>query len=306
MDLRQIQYFLALYDEKSVTRAAKVLNIVQPALSMQIAKLERDVGKSLFIRTARGMLPTPAADEMHALFTPILAEFSRVRSRVVADPAILSGHVRLGTVASVGHGALPVALLSFTASHPNVTLSIAEGMTVSLSQAVAEGQLDLAVVNRPTQTKGLTIEPIFEEPIVLVSQGPASVGLPSSLDPKELTSLKFVMPTNGHGLRRLLDEGLHNLHVKVTPAIEVDSLLTQALLVGQGEFVALLPESVVRNIQNRTGIRLRIHKINGPSLTREMVWVQNAKRPLSAAVQAFRKTVTIALLKAIVDPLTNA
>ena len=68
MDLRQIQYFIALFEDGSVTRAAKRLNIVQPALSMQIAKLEDELHQQLFERNAHGMAPTAAGRLMYRLF----------------------------------------------------------------------------------------------------------------------------------------------------------------------------------------------------------------------------------------------
>jgi LysR family nitrogen assimilation transcriptional regulator len=71
MELRQVQYFICLYEEGSVTRAARRLNIVQPALSMQIAKLEEAFGQQLFERTRQGMLPTAAAPQMYRLFLPV-------------------------------------------------------------------------------------------------------------------------------------------------------------------------------------------------------------------------------------------
>ena len=137
MDLKQIQYFVALYEEQSVTRAAQRLNIVQPALSMQIAKLERDVGRQLFRRSARGMTPTPAGDEMHATFAPIISAFTTARAKVVRSGGELSGHVQVGVVASLGHSILPNTLMRFMAEHPRVTLSFMEGLTDTISESVA-------------------------------------------------------------------------------------------------------------------------------------------------------------------------
>ena len=71
LDLRQIQYFVCLYEERSVTRAARRLNVVQPALSMQINRLEKRLGTDLFERTARGMIPTSAGETMYRIYLPI-------------------------------------------------------------------------------------------------------------------------------------------------------------------------------------------------------------------------------------------
>lgn len=79
MDLRQIQYFIALFEDGSVTRAAKRLNIVQPALSMQIAKLEEELRQQLFERSAHGMSPTAAGRLMYRLFLPIMRDIAHAR-----------------------------------------------------------------------------------------------------------------------------------------------------------------------------------------------------------------------------------
>ncbi|MBV9458582.1 MAG: LysR family transcriptional regulator, partial [Bradyrhizobium sp.] len=79
MDLKQMQYFLCLAQERSVTRAARRLNIVQPALSMQIAKLETALGKQLFFRTAQGMSLTSAGEEFERLVAPIIKDIDRAR-----------------------------------------------------------------------------------------------------------------------------------------------------------------------------------------------------------------------------------
>ena len=83
MEFRQIQYFVCLYEEGAVTRAARRLNIVQPALSMQIAKLEEEVGHKLFVRTPQGMQPTSEGRRMYRLFLPVLSDFSRAREQVM-------------------------------------------------------------------------------------------------------------------------------------------------------------------------------------------------------------------------------
>jgi hypothetical protein len=82
MDLKQMQYFLCLAQEGNVTRAARQLNIVQPALSMQIAKLERSLGKQLFYRASRGMSLTPAGEALAARIAPIITDIDRARDEI--------------------------------------------------------------------------------------------------------------------------------------------------------------------------------------------------------------------------------
>lgn len=100
MELRQLTYFAQLYREGNVTRAAQSLNIVQPALSMQIAKLESELGLVLFERTSKGMTPTPAGERAFELFSPILEQVLKARHELTGDGQEIRGRVRVGLVAS--------------------------------------------------------------------------------------------------------------------------------------------------------------------------------------------------------------
>src|SRR4051812_12585653 len=106
MDHRQMQYFVCLYEEGSVTRAAKRLNIVQPALSMQIARLEQSLGRQLFVRSPRGMTPTAHGKHIYDLFMPVLAEFERARAQLRESSGELVGHATIGLPASLAQAVL--------------------------------------------------------------------------------------------------------------------------------------------------------------------------------------------------------
>ena len=99
MDLRQIQYFATLFEDGSVTRASKRLNIVQPALSMQISRLEEELQLRLFERGRQGMTPTAAGHRMYRLFTPILRDIANAREQLIRDGDQVTGHVSIGLIA---------------------------------------------------------------------------------------------------------------------------------------------------------------------------------------------------------------
>src|SRR5690554_6596954 len=122
IEFKHALYFAYLYEEGSVTRAARRLNIVQPALSMQLAKLEAEIGQPLFVRNARGMHPTSEAKRLYELFLPVLNDFDRARDLAVQKDGELLGHVRMGMVVTVSQGALADALSTFSSAHPKVTV----------------------------------------------------------------------------------------------------------------------------------------------------------------------------------------
>ncbi|UOD50623.1 LysR family transcriptional regulator [Orrella daihaiensis] len=287
MDLRQIQYFLCLYEEKSVTKAAKRLNIVQPALSMQISRLESEIGRELFTRTPRGMHSTPAADEMYSLFVPVVSAFASAKAKVTHDGKSLSGHVRIGLISSIGHSVLPSVLTQFTESYPNITLSITEGLTDPLCEDVNHGRIDLAFVNRPRGHSSLAQELVLREEIVLMSSARSGEKLPAKMQLKEVVKHRLILPTRDHGLRHVLEDYAKKLGITLAPVFELDSLLAKSLLISQGPYVGFLPESVIQNLRNRTAVHFRTHRLESPSLYRDLVYVFNPQRAPSAAAQAF-------------------
>ena len=98
LDLRQIQYFACLYEQRSVTRAARSLNVVQPALSMQISRLEKRLGINLFERTARGMIPTAAGDAMYRLYLPVLLDLKHANQQVMELSGKVLGKIAVGII----------------------------------------------------------------------------------------------------------------------------------------------------------------------------------------------------------------
>ena len=100
LHLRQIQYFVCLHEERSVTRAARQLNVVQPALSMQINRLEKRLGLTLFDRTAHGMIPTAAGEAMYRLYVPILLDLKNANQRVMELSGKVLGKIAVGIPAA--------------------------------------------------------------------------------------------------------------------------------------------------------------------------------------------------------------
>lgn len=298
MDLRQIQYFLCLYEEKSVTKAAKRLNIVQPALSMQITRLESDIGRELFTRTPRGMHSTPAADEMYSLFVPVVAAFVSARAKVTQDGKSLSGHVRIGLIPSIGHSVLPTVLTQFTEAYPNIMLSITEGLSGPLCEHVSTGQLDLAFVNQPRGECNLAQELVLREEMMVMSSAHSGQKLPAKMRLQEVVKHSLIVPTRDHGLRFLIDDYAKKLGITLVPSFELDSILAQALLVSQGPYLGFLPESVIQNLRNRASIHLRTHRLEPASMHRDLVYVFNPQRVPSAAAQAFAQSLATSLREA--------
>jgi DNA-binding transcriptional LysR family regulator len=284
MEFRQIQYFISLYEEGSVTRAARRLHIVQSALSMQMAKLEEEVGQRLFVRSSQGMQPTTEGRRLYRLFLPVVTGFQQARAQVVEATGELTGEVRIGMIATIAQGVLVDALMEFAPAHPKVDLSMTDGFSGDLIDAVAVGTLDAAVVNKPRRPLTLKTETIAEEDLLLVT-GPAHADVPASLSFSELAAFKLVFPTRQHGLRAIIESFAQAEDVNLSPSMQIDSISAIVKLVRESDFCTLLPHVAVRGQLERA--ELKGHRFASPRLRRQIVAVTDPRRPPNPAAAAF-------------------
>jgi DNA-binding transcriptional LysR family regulator len=287
MDFRQIHYFIALYEEGTVTRAAHRLNIVQPALSMQIGKLEEDLGQRLFERTKQGMVPTAAGRQMYRLFMPMMRDFSNAWAQMRSSEGAIRGHVNIGLIASITEGVLVDVLSEFSSKYPEVEVSVADGYTSVLVERVTSGQLDAAIVNKPRRPLALDLEHIVDEEMVLITGPDFKTEVPDRLSLRELSALglALVLPTRGHGLRLNIDNFAESEAIELAPKFEIDSLVATVKLVGQAQVATIVPRVAVhRQLSDGS---LRAHTITSPRLVRRVVSVSHPRRPLSPAVRLF-------------------
>ncbi len=143
LDSEALRFFERVARCGNVTRAAEQLHRTQSAVSVQIRKLEEDLGQSLFTRKPRGMSLTAAGERLLASSTPILAMLDRAAVSMVADP--LEGTVRVGIPDDYGSELLAAVLADFAGLHPNIEVSITCGFSTAFADAVQKGVLDLAV-----------------------------------------------------------------------------------------------------------------------------------------------------------------
>lgn len=295
MDLRQITYFVALFEEGSVTRAARRVNIVQPALSMQIAKLERHLGQPLFDRTPRAMRPTAAARTLHRLVKPILRDLSAAhRHMVQLAQTDIRGRVTLGVLSSLVGSILPTVLARFAREHPDVELSVADGTSAAFIDMVVAGTLDLAIINHRPGSLGLVAHTLLNEEMVLVGASGAQLAPGQTVAARDLPAMKLALPSPRHGLRVELDRHLAACGLSLSPMLELDSTAGLAELVACSDWCSVLPDLAVAR-QLRSGA-LRAWRIVEPRIVRHLVAVYLPQHPVGAAGLRLLEVIQAALL----------
>lgn len=171
MKLTQIRQFVALAEEGSFHRAANVLNMAQPPLSVGIRKLEQDLGTALFLRGPRGVSLTPAGAAALPSARQVLAKVDEMRNAVSKSETGEFGRLRIGFVASATLDLLPRLLLAYRAKYPEVELKLEESRTAELLEDVEQGRIDAAIVRTPIMHEtGVTIRQLESDSMRLAVQ----------------------------------------------------------------------------------------------------------------------------------------
>lgn len=145
--LRQLQYFMAVVDEGSVTAAAKAQHISQAAVSMAVGQLEKSLGVGLFLRAqSKRMVPTPAGSDLARHARQILQLVDEVEDSVVGGYEDLRGPLRIGATLTVSPRVIPPLVEHFVRNHPLVDISVVEDSPAAVQEAVRGGRLDLALM----------------------------------------------------------------------------------------------------------------------------------------------------------------
>jgi DNA-binding transcriptional LysR family regulator len=146
MELRQLEYFVAVTEESSFTKAAARLNVAQPGVSAQLRQLERELGQPLLDRSARAVRLTEVGAAVLPHARAALAAVAAVHNTLDELTGLVRGHVAVGAVSGCGALGLPDLLASFHDAHPGVQISLREGNSDRLVDDVRAGKLDLALV----------------------------------------------------------------------------------------------------------------------------------------------------------------
>lgn len=289
MEYRQLHGFICLYEDGSVTRAASRLGMVQPALSMLIAKLERELGVVLFNRSSRGVVPTAEGQRFYELALPIARGFENVRRRMIDMGGAAAGTVRVGIVPSLMPAIVPATLQRYCELLPDVSVMVAEGYSATLVAKVDSGELDFAIVNDPVQPGALVVERLVREELVLVTSGASGLVMPGPLDCAGLQLLPLIMPTAGQGRLRIPIEPQGRKGIApARPRLEMDAIAPTLELVKSGRWATILP--LVAIVPELTGTVLQINRLRRPAITRELVLLYHPRRPPSLAAKRLHET----------------
>ncbi|SER24089.1 DNA-binding transcriptional regulator, LysR family [Lentzea xinjiangensis] len=207
MELRQLEYFVAVAEESSFTRAAERVHVAQPGVSAQIRRLERELGHDLLDRSGRTVTLTEVGAAVLPLARTALASVEAARRTVEEMAGLVRGVVRVGMVVSCGIMDLPELLSSFHSRHPGVEITLVEANSDALISSLVDGGLDFALIGYAgAAPDGLATLVLADEPLVAAVAASDPWCGRESVSVAELLERGLISLPPGTGLRGALDE----------------------------------------------------------------------------------------------------
>jgi DNA-binding transcriptional LysR family regulator len=253
VELRHLEHFVAVAEERSFTRAAARMHLVQSALSVSIRSLERELGGRLFDRTTHQVELTDAGRALLVEARNTLAAADAARDAVAAVHGGLRGSVRVGIMHSLTLIDLAAVLTRYHRERPQVQIipSAAQGGSAELVRQVMDGRLDLAFAALPSDyPPGLTVRPLASEPILLACPDDHPLAQRRAIPLTELDGEPFVDFPSGWGTRLSVDRRFLESGLRRVVAVEVADVPTVIELVRAGFGFAFLSPSLASGSRN--------------------------------------------------------
>ncbi len=297
--LTQLEYALAVARAGSFSKAAASCFVTQPALSMQVQKLEDELGARLFDRSARPIALTEAGALLLAQFQRVVDEHRRIDDVARTLTGELGGSYRLGIIPTVAPNLLPRFLGAFTREHPTVELTVRELTTAQIIEALRADDLDGGILATPLGEDGIREARLYDEPLQIyrsAAMEPCPTCVDGKADVRDLPLERMVLLAEGHCLRtQVLDICALQRTVDVDARfrMETASIATLLRVVDEGAWFTVLPALAVMDLPE--------------NVRREQVMAFGGETPYREVALVTRRTeVRAAIRDALVEQVRRA
>jgi len=250
--LRQLEYVVAVAEVGRFGDAARRCGVSQPALSKQVREVEAQLGVQLFERVRPRVLVTAAGEEVVRRARRVLAEARELVEVARAESEVRQGTVRLGVIPTVAPYGLPGLLATLRRLYPDVSFALEEVQTEVLLDRLRAGELDLGLLARAFDDRGLAGDDLVVEPFVLVAPSDHVLGVRASIVSSELVGASLILMQDGHCLRDQASDVCAMAGAGPPTSVAAASVSTLVRMVESGLGATLLPASAL-GVELRAG-----------------------------------------------------
>ena len=293
MDLKQLEWFVRVAELGSFTKAAATLDMSQPVLSRQVRQLEIELQQHLLYRNGRGVTPTESGRRLLEHGRGILHQVELARQELRDREAAPVGKVVVGLPPSIGKMLTVRLVEQFRERYPQASIGIVEGLSASMQEWLLLGRLDVALLYNPPINPQLEYERVRSSEMYLIGAAERKNGrarLPASVRVAELAQFPLIIPSRPNVFRNLIESECARHDVRLTVALEIDSIAAVLDLVERGFGYAVLTRDALQG--NQATRPLAAARIVSPAISTPLVIATAAQRPLGSLARH-----TIALIK---------
>jgi len=241
MNIRDLTYLRAIARHKHFGKAAESCNVSQPTLSVQLKKLETDLGVTLIERTKRAAMLTPIGVRVLGLADDALSAVDAIRSITAEASDPFSGHFRFGSIPTISPFLVPDVLKGLGTKFPRLELAFRENITERLTEDLLNGDLDAAILATPPETPRLKAIPLYDEPLLVIHPIGHNLASLDNLNVSDLPLDQIILLSEGHCFRDQTVD-LCDIQSRTTLAeTSVTSLETIISLVAAGQGISIVP-----------------------------------------------------------------
>lgn len=293
MTIQQLEYIVALDNHRHFVSAAHSLYVTQPTLTMQLKKLEEEIGIKIFDRDRKPLKPTPAGEQIIQMARQVLREVNQMKAFVSTETESLEGSFTLGIIPTLAPYLLPLFLPEFMEENPKIHLKILELQTDEIISRMIKGTLDLGLLVTPLENKAIREIPLFFEPFLLYLPGNHPLSKQTRLTSNHLVPDDMLFLEEGHCFREQALKICYRRDKKKDLGFEYasGSIETLKKLVRQGIGYTLVPELSVITELDSTNIK----RFTSPEPVREVSLVVHNTFTKEALIEKFHNEITTAI-----------
>jgi LysR family carnitine catabolism transcriptional activator len=288
---RQLLCFLRVAELESFSLAARELAVSQPALSRTIQQVEAEIGARLFDRTTRNVTLTPAGAELRPIASRLVAEFEGAFGELALFVVGRRGRVVVAALPSVAAVLLPPAIVGFQADFPDVEVSIQDGLSGSVLDAVREGRADIGITMGPSPSDTLAYTPLLSDEFGLVCRQDSPLAAKQVAPWSIFSEHRFIAMSPASSVRQMTDAAFLQAGVAVRPLYGCSFLGTAGHLVAAGLGITALPLLTMPLIAPQP---LCWRRLERPVMHRQIGVVTRLGRSLAPAARNFLTALTLA------------
>jgi DNA-binding transcriptional LysR family regulator len=285
LNFNHLYYFYVVAKAGSFSDAARELNVSQSSISVQIRQFESYLGHKLFNRLKKGVELTESGAVVFQFAEEVFHDVDRIWNDLEAIERQIKGTLAIGTINSFGIYALPRLLKEFTASYPEVKVSVHFGTGRQLADMLQNGKIDIAVTSGSRRYAGLTSVPLRETKVFLVGPPDHPLAARETVNPRELESHPFIGYEEENEIRMMMDSFFRRMSLSIEYALESSNVATIKHMVMAGLGLSMLPElSVGEEIRER---RLARIEVQGLYMAQKMTLYYKSNRTLTPTRREF-------------------